>query len=116
MYVKIREAKYCVLHVVDTGTAFSRTAIANKRSAKCMSTLLESIWIHRHGASVSLSADAEFAKAPIRKFLSTHYVELRERPVRRHNKTGIVERKHHTVKAIFQRLQKDTLYASDALL
>lgn len=66
MYVEIREAKYCVLHVVDTGTAFSKTAIASKRSAECMATLLESIWIHRHGAPVSLSADAEFAKTPIR--------------------------------------------------
>lgn len=111
MYVEIWEAKCCVLHDVDTGTAFFETSIANKQSAGCMAILLKSIWIHRHGAPVSLSTDAEFTKASIRKFLSTHHVELRERPIRRRNKTVIVEHKHHTVKTIMQHLQKDIMYS-----
>lgn len=49
-------------------------------------------------------------------FLTTHNIKLNERPIRRHNKTGIVERNHRTVKSIQEQLQNDTLRSNDATL
>lgn len=48
----------------------------------------------------------------MRRFLTSHNIRLNERPVRRHNKTGIVERKNLSVKRILQRLQ---LYKSSSV-
>lgn len=116
MFVEIRKSRYCVLHIVDAGTRYSECIIVGKRCGEEMVIAMETGWLLRHGAPRRFSADSEFSKGPMRKFLGTHNITLAERPVRRHNKTGIIERKHRTVKNILERLQNDISNASDATL
>lgn len=49
MFATILSTGYCILHVDDTVTSYSESAIVSLRSAECMALLLELIWIHRHG-------------------------------------------------------------------
>lgn len=116
MFADIRGTKYCILHVVDTGTSYSEATIVSRRSGEIMAHTLETVWLLNHGAPKKFSADSEFTKGRIKRFLHAHHIELSERPVRRHNKTGIVERKHRTVKAILERLQNDNTVAPDSTL
>lgn len=55
-------------------------------------------------------------KGPTKRFLKTHNTQLAKRPDRRHNKTGIIERKHGTVKPILERLQHHKSSASGSEL
>lgn len=41
MFADVRNSKYCVLHVVDTSTAYSETPIVSKRSADIMANRME---------------------------------------------------------------------------
>lgn len=84
-FVIIQTTKYCVLHVVDTVTSFSETSIASQRTTEEMTALIETIWICRQGCSKSFSADSEFIRGPMKRFLDLHGITLNERPVRRHN-------------------------------
>lgn len=86
------------------------------RSAQVISATLEALWLLRNGAPLKFSADTEFKKGPMKRFLLSHNISLNERPVRHHNKTGIIERKHRTVKTILERLQHDVTTASDSIL
>lgn len=113
---EIRGTKYVVLHGVDTGTSSSESPFASTRSAEAMAQGLEVIWPLRHGAPVAFSGDSEFITRPMRSFLSAHSIELHPRPVRRHYKTGIIERKHLTLKPIFERIQFENTTASDATI
>lgn len=79
-----------------------------------MADTLETIWVLRHGARQYFSADMEFTKNVMTRFLISHDMALNERQVLRRNKTGIVERKHQTVKVILERLQLDATTASDS--
>lgn len=116
MFANIRGTKYCVLHIVDTGTRYSEATVVSNRSCAIMASEMETVWILRHGAPKRFSADSEFTKGPLKRFLATHNVDLAERPVRRHNKTGIVERKHRTIKLVLERLQYDHSTVSDSVL
>lgn len=107
VFCTIGGRKLCVLHVVDTATSFSETSLVPSRSATVMAATIEIIWIYRHGAPSSFSSDYEFQSSPMKKFLSNHQIKLEERPVRRHNKTGVVERKHLTLKRVLERLKTD---------
>lgn len=81
-----------------------------------MANEMEVHWILRHGAPNRFSADNEFTRGRMKSFLESHDIQLVERPVRPHNKTGIVERKNKTLKLIFERLQQDLTHASDSVL
>lgn len=105
MFCLIGKVRHCVLHAVDIGTSYSETAIFKTRSAAAMSSNLESIWLDRNGAPQTFARDYEFQSGPMKRFLSMHNIQLCERPVRRQNKSGVVERKHLTLKRILERLQ-----------
>ena len=116
VFVDIKGTKHCVLHAVDAGTSFSEAVIVENRTNDLMASTLERIWLLRHGAPSEFSSDAEFDKAPMRRFLASHSIERKSRPVRRHNKTGIVERKNRTLKGVLERLQHDDTEASPELI
>lgn len=116
MFCIISGKKYAVLHAVDGATSYSEAVISSSRSTDSIAAALEVIWILRHGALSSFASDEEFQTRPMQIFLSYHYISLCERPVRRHNKSGVVERKNGTVKRILERLQHDNSTASDATL
>ena len=46
--------------------------IVRTRSAENMTDMLETEWIHHHGASAQLSADQEICRTFMEKFLKTH--------------------------------------------
>lgn len=54
---------------------------------------LDSCSILLHGSPASLPADYEFNRRQLRSTLKAHEIVFKTRPARRHNKTGIVERK-----------------------
>lgn len=63
-----------------------------------------------------ISAETEPTRRPLQQFFIRHDTVLNERSVRRHYKTGIVKRKHLTMKTIQERLQHDTTTATDSAL
>lgn len=116
MFVRIFTANCCVLHIVDAGTAYSKCEISADRPARCVTEILKRKRINRHRASSYFSTDLDFTREPIKRFLDTLDVRVRGRPVSRHIKTGIVERKQCSVKAIIGRLQPDKSTESNSLL
>lgn len=116
MFVNIQGTKYCALRVIDTGTRCLDTAVVSKLFADTMANTIGTSWILTHGSPSNFSADSEFTHGRMRKFLYTDQIIPSERPVRRHNKTEIITRKHRTVKRILERLQNDTSDASDTVL
>lgn len=100
MCVIIRGFKYCVLHIVNHGIGYSKSHIVGTRSGETMERATLTLFMLRHGASVQFSADSEFTKGPMKKFLFNHSIELNERPVRGHNKMGIIE-KNITLSSLF---------------
>lgn len=52
----------------------------------------------------------------MKDFLSAHGIRLNKCPVRRHNKSGIVKRKHLTLNRILERLQLDSSSVDDDTL
>lgn len=100
---------------MDKETAYSEAAIVSKRSAKVMVHGLENIWILKHRTPRKFSADSEFTKELMKKFLAARNIALADRAVLRHNKTGMIERKHRTVKLILEKLQIDSSTASNTV-
>lgn len=107
LFYTICSPTYCIMHIVDAGTAYSETALASQRSSEVMIALCETIWTHCHGAQSNFSAESELTKDRMRSFLVSHRMTVKLRPARRHEKTGIVERKYCTIKNILERLQND---------
>ena len=107
MFPTIRGSKQTVMHMTDTGTGFSETTISNSRTARSMQEAIETLWICQHGAPRAVSADDEFNCVALQQFLRAHNIEFKPRPTRRHNKTGIVERKNATIKAILGKLDDE---------
>lgn len=116
VWVEIRNTKYVVLHAVDGGTGLSENLIVPARCARFMSDGLEEMWINRHGAPASFVSDFEFDTKHMNSFLALHSIKNQPRPVRRHDKTGIVERQHRTLKVIFKRIQTEKTSSFDTTL
>lgn len=115
-WVKIRDSKHVVLHAVDAGTGYSETVIMQARNAREMSNELERIWIYNHGSPSSFSSDFEFDTKAMASFLESHGIENKPRAVRRHNKTGVVERKHRTLKVIVEKIGAEATKTFDATI
>ena len=113
VFCDVRGTKHCVLHAVDAGTWYSETAIVTNRTNDVMANHLERLWILRHGAPRSFASDVEFDKSPMHSFLLAHGTERKPRPVRRHNKTGVVERKNRTLKSVLELIQFHSSTADD---
>ena len=105
--VYIKEEKYEVLNIIDLGTRYGERAIATTRSAENMTNMLETEWLYHHGAPDKFSADPEFCKPFMERFLNAHSIELRPRPSRSSAKNGRIERNNGTFKLILSRLSKE---------
>lgn len=118
-YVDIRDSKHVVLHIVDAGTAYSETAIVGDRRIATAIRAIEEIWLKRHGTPVAISADDELdatTKRDLKSFMESRHILFKPRPVRRHNKIGIAERKHGTLNRILEKLQHDRTDAEAATI
>lgn len=108
LFVYISGKKYCILIITDTGTGYTELSIAADRSMSTIILLLETEWICHRGAPAAFSADDEYNKSALRTYLSTHGIEFKPRPARRHNKLGVVERKNGVVKTILGKLTDES--------
>lgn len=59
-------------------------------------------WISRHRAPIYASVDDEFNKPVILKAFNARNIHFKQRPDRRQNKVGIVEKKNMPLKAIME--------------
>lgn len=91
-----------MLHAVDTTTGYSEFAVISARKAEVM---LIRIWYLSHGAPKEVRGDREFDKGILREWLS--FVPV---PSRRHNKTGIFERKNKDLKDILEKFEQDKAF------
>ena len=96
--------KHILLVMTDTGTRYTEAATVRDRSIPTMIDTYERFWLCRHGASKRISADDEYNRRSLMRYLETHDVAFHARPTRRHNKLGIVERKNGTLKNVLRRL------------
>lgn len=88
------KTQYCVFHIVDKKTTFSKMAITTKRLIDCADRFLEQIWIYTN--HLSLMVEYEFTKALFQKLLATRYIEVRELLMRPRNKhRNILEKALH---------------------
>lgn len=117
LYVYIREKKYEVLNIIDLGTKYGERIISQSRTAEKMKETFETKWFYNHGAPRRFSADQEFCRPVLHRFLSKHNILLNPRPSRSSHKTGRVERNNGVLKTVLERLQKaDTAAPPEALL
>lgn len=115
-YVYIREKKYEILNMIDLGTRYGERAMTTSRSADEIKRMFEIFWFYRHGAPRNFSADHEFCRPVLKRFLDTHAIKLNPRPSRSSNKTGRVERNNGLFKMVLERLQKADTKATPELL
>lgn len=108
----IRGAKYEVLNFNDTGTRYGERAIATTRSADTIRHLFETKWMYHHGAPQRFSADPEFCRPVLRRFLDQHNVDVLPRPSRSSHKNGRIERNNGVFKLILERVAKADSKAS----
>lgn len=112
----IREERFEVLNIIDTGTKYGERVIAKDHSGETMINLIETAWFYHHGTPKSFSADPEFCKRFLSRFLQTHAITLNARPSRSSHKNGRVERNNGVFKNILARLSKEKTSASGATL
>ena len=105
-----------VLHLVDTSSGFSATAIVPSRDIDVAARTIEKIWVNIHGAPAKLAGDPEFVNQKFIKRMERFSSAVEPRPARRHQKIGVVERKHTVVRTLTQRILKDVEFVNNALL
>lgn len=103
--VNIRNQKYYAINVICCATSFGIRMIVTNRSADTMRQILERYWIYYFGAPKRFSADPEFTRGIMHRFLELHYIKLCQRPARSSNKNGRVERQNGVFKMIIERLE-----------
>lgn len=108
----IRGMKRTMIIITDVGTAYTEGTLTTNRDADTIWEALETCWIMRHGAPVSISADDEFNGKKLRRMMRTHDITFKARPTRRHNKTGKVEREIQVVKSIIKRIDHEISFCS----
>lgn len=92
-FLFIKHKDVTVLFITDAGTGYSELALVESLHVAVFTREIERSWVRRHGAPRALSADDEYHNNPTMAYLRTHGICFKPRPARRHNKTGIVERK-----------------------
>lgn len=116
-YVYIRGKKCEVLNMMDIGTRYGERIMTTSRSAEEIKRVFETHWFYKHGAPANFSADQEFCRPVLKRFLDEHAIKLNARPSRASNKTGRVERNNGVFKLILDRLQRaDSKSAPDVLI
>lgn len=105
--VYIYREKYEVLNVIDTGTNYGERTIVPKKEATTMKEKLETEWLCHHGAPEHFSADPEFCRPIMNKFLESHNIKMKSRPARSSYKNEKVERNNGVFKSILSKICKE---------
>jgi hypothetical protein len=91
-----------LLHVRDSATGYSETAVLPTRDKNILLSFLMTTWFHKHGNPRLFSADSEFLDvAPHIELMGITYLRA---PARRHQAIGVVETRHRVLRRIISRL------------
>lgn len=93
LYASINGTKRIILNIVDVGTRYGERILSPSRDTEQIRIALAKSWIYRHGSPRKLSANHEFCRTSLSKYLRTHNIQLEPRPSRSSSKSGNVERK-----------------------
>ena len=104
-----------ILHLVDVGTGLSATSLVPSRDIDVAAKTIEKIWFNIHGPPAKLSGDPEFVNGKFSELMKRFSVTVEPRPARRHQKIGVVERKHAVVRTLAQRILKDVEFVENAV-
>jgi hypothetical protein len=96
-----------ILHIRDASTGLSSCTVQASRDMDLTACMFEMNWIHIHGPPIECSGDPEFDNTTFKACLSKHSIDYKPRPARRHQKTGIVESGHGSIKLMSRRLSLD---------
>lgn len=107
VWLNVRDTRHVCLHIIDTFSSYSEVTIAPNRSQEFISNTLENVWIYRYGAPLKLSGDQEFDRSGVHTICNRHNISYCPRPTRRHNKTGIIERKNGVIKTILEKISSE---------
>lgn len=110
--VYIGGTKHEVLNINDAGTRYGERTIASSRSAESIKSMMEVSWLYRHGAPKRFSADPEFCRPVLQRFMTQHGITVLPRPSRSSHKNGRVERNNGVFKLIVERIAKSDPTAS----
>lgn len=83
-----------IYHLADLHTAYSETSLVESRDMSVAGTFFETMRVNHHEAPRAVSGDMEFTNKKFLDCLRYFHVKIEPRPARRHNKMGVVERKH----------------------
>jgi transposase InsO family protein len=95
-----------VFHMICNATGYSEVVYLGNTSKQEAATALETEWIYRHGTPEILKYDVEFHKPAFTKVLKKHGIQAVPLPSRKHQKNGVIERKHREIRKYFVRLQE----------
>lgn len=100
MFANVRKMKYCILQIVDAISGYSEMPLSKQTSEEVMAFLVKAIWVHKHGAPVSFSADSEFTRGHLLTLLNGHNMKIKDLHVQLHNETVTIDRETRTEKKI----------------
>lgn len=103
--------KKMMLHAVDTATGYSEIVMVSSRKLTTLLSVLDKMWCLRHGSPTKFKGDQEFNKKPLKDWMKHRGCQFVPVPSRRHNKSGVVERKNRVVKDALEKLDIDPLHA-----
>jgi hypothetical protein len=101
-YLPNQVGKSPILHVRDSATGYSATAIIPSRDLEVLFSFFKTTWVHRHGSPHSVSADPEFL--PMAPHLEAIGIRYLRAPARRHQTIGIAETRHRVLRRLMSRL------------
>jgi len=96
-----------ILHARDKASGFSATRFVTSRDMEIAVTHFRRMWIDVHGPPRTVSGDPEFNNSRFKRALTEEGIKFEARPARRHNKIGVVEARHNSLRLICLRLFKD---------
>lgn len=68
--------------------------------------MFERLWFYRQGAPKYFSADYEFFKLTLRKFMEKDDIKVRPRPTQSSHKSGRVERNNGVLKKVLPKIER----------
>lgn len=99
-----KQKEQTIFVMTDTCTRYTEAALIKISNKDDTCRAIQHRWVSKHDVPDAVSGD-DVHRKPMLRWLDIHHVCFEPRPARRHNKTGFVERKIHTLKIILRKLQ-----------
>lgn len=90
MYVSFHSTKSCELYIVYGGSGYSERVAKRKIWIEYVTTLLETMWVHRCRCLSVFSAGSTLSERRVKRSLTDQNFKQKKQPVRRKNKTGTI--------------------------